>query len=441
LIERFGLSEIQARAILDMQLRQLASLERQRILDEYDAVLKRIAHLEDLLANPRKILHLVRDELGELKKKYGDPRRTEIRDDFVGEITDEDLVAHEQALITISGRGYVKRLPANTYRVQRRGGKGIIGQVLREEDALRYMAAANNRDNILFFSDKGKVYQLKAWQVPQYDRTARGTPLINIINLEPGESVTAILAAPDFENSDCLVFATRKGEVKKSPLKDFASVRSNGLRAMDLEPDDELLDVKHCRDGAEIILVTEQGQAVRFGVDKLRTASRASGGVRGVNLAQGDKLASMDVVDPDAQLLVVTQNGFGKRTPLSAYPAKGRGTGGVMALKSTPKTGPVAAARVVKGSEELMMVSAGGIVIRMAIETISEHSGRATSGVTVMRLDEGDKVAAIAILEPDNGADKNGQEEPAPEAPMAVPDEEAAAEGEDAEEAADAAED
>jgi DNA gyrase subunit A len=421
LMANFGLSEIQARAILEMQLGQLANLERQRILEEYEEIKQRVAYLEDLLANPRKITYLVRDELADLKRKFGDDRRTEIVSDFAGEITDEDLVANEKVLITISGRGYVKRMPANTYRVQRRGGRGIIGQVLREEDALRHMIAANARDNILFFSDKGKVYQLKAWQVPSYDRTARGTPLINVINIESGESVTSILPAPDFENSDFLIFATRSGEVKKSPLNDFAQVRSNGLRAMTLEADDELLDVKHCRAGDHIILVTEQGQSARFTVDVLRTASRISGGVRGIRLAAGDQLASMDVVEPDAQLLIVTRNGYGKRTPLSSYPVKGRGIGGVRAIRTTSKTGPVAAARVVEGYEELMMISAGGIVIRTPLDTISERTGRATSGVILMNLRDGDRLAAIAILEPSpNG---NGDDPTAADAETAESDE------------------
>jgi DNA gyrase subunit A len=411
LMQNFSLSEAQARAILEMQLGQLANLERQRIIEEHEEIKKRVAYLEDLLANPRKILYLVRDELADLKKKYGDARRTEIVSDFAGEITDEDLVANEQVLLTISGRGYVKRMPANTYRVQRRGGRGIIGQVLREEDALQHMIAANARDNILFFSDKGKVYQLKAWQVPKYDRTARGIPVINVINLEAGETVTAILAAPDFENSDFLLFATRAGEVKKSKLKDFETVRSNGLRAMDLEPGDELLSVKHCRAGDDIILVTERGQSARFSVDGLRTASRASGGVRGIRLGAGDKLAAMDVVDPGAQLLVVTQNGFGKRTPLSSYPRKGRGIGGVRAIKTTAKTGPVARARVVYGHEELMMISTGGIVIRTPIETISERTGRSTSGVILMRLQSGDRLAAIALLEPSPNGDQPDEPE------------------------------
>lgn len=407
LMGRFSLTEIQARAILDMQLRQLANLESRKILEELEEVRQKVAYLEGVLADPQKILALVSEELTDLKKRFGDPRRTEIATGVAGEITEEDLVHNEQVLITISGRGYVKRMPAHTYRAQRRGGKGIIGQVLREEDALRHMVAANARDNLLFFSDKGKAYHLRAWQVPQYDRTARGTPLINLLNLEQGETITAILAAPDFENSDFLIFATRGGEVKKSALKAFTSVRSNGLRAMNLEEGDELLDVKHCAAGAEVILVTEHGQAVRFGIDALREASRVSGGVRGVRLAIGDRVASMDVVRPDAQLLVLTQNGFGKRTPLSAYPRKGRGTGGVRTLRATERTGPIAAARVVQGFEELMLISSGGIVIRTPLDTISERSGRATSGVTVMALRAGDRLAAMALLTPeaDGGTD------------------------------------
>jgi DNA gyrase subunit A len=412
LMASFQLSEIQARAILEMQLGQLANLERQRIIEEHQEIVRRVAYFEDLLANPPKILALVRDELGELKRKFGDPRRTEITSDFAGEITDEDLVANEQVLITISGLNYVKRMPANTYRVQRRGGRGIIGQVLREEDALRHMVAANARDSILFFTDRGRAFQLKAWQVPSYDRTARGTPLINVIDIEPGESITAILAAPDFGNSDFLIFATHRGEVKKSRLNDFAQVRRNGLRAMTLEEGDELRYVKHCRAGDDVILVTDRGQSARFNVDLLRTASRVSGGVRGIKLSPGGHLASMDVVVPNAQLLLVTRNGYGKRTPLSAFPRKGRGIGGVRAIRTTAKTGPVAAARVVHGHEELMMISANGIVIRTAIEYISERSGRSTGGVILMRLDDGDSLAAIAILEPSpNG--NNGGDEPA----------------------------
>ncbi|MBA2447472.1 MAG: DNA gyrase subunit A [Chloroflexi bacterium] len=399
---RFTLSEIQARAILDMQLRRLAALERQQILDEYAEILKTIARLEDLLANPRKILYLVRDDLVELRKKYGDARRTEVATDIGGDLSEEDLVPNDEVLVTISGRGYVKRLRSDTYRVQRRGGKGIRGQVLREEDALRHMIIANARDNVLFFTNRGKVYQTKAYQIPEFERTARGVPLINVIDLDQKETVTAVLAAPDFENNEFLIMATRFGEIKKTSLQDFATVRRNGLNAMDLEPDDELRWVKHCTAGCEVMLVSEQGQALRFPVDVLRNASRSSGGVRGLRLAKGDFLAGMDIVDPKGQLLVVTELGMGKRTLLKHYEPHGRGTGGVKTLNITRKTGPVCTAQVVHGDEELMLISKSGIVIRTELTTISQQ-GRASQGVAVMYLKPNDKVACIAVLDGQDG--------------------------------------
>src|SRR6266540_3736611 len=338
---RFKLTEIQARAILDMQLRRLAALERKQILDEYAEVLKTIARLEDLVPN-------------------------------------------DEVLVTISGRGYVKRLRSDTYRVQRRGGKGIRGQVLREEDALRHMVVANARDNILFFTNRGKVYQTKAYQVPEFDRTARGVPLINVIDLDPKETVTAVLAAPDFENNEFLIMATRFGEIKKT------------------SPDDELCWVKHCPSGREVILVSGQGQALRFSVDVLRTASRASGGVRGMRLAKGDYLAGMDTVEPNGQLLVVTVNGYGKRTLLKHYTPHGRATGGQKTLRVTRKTGPVASAQVVHGDEELMLISASGIVIRTELSTVRQ-TGRDAQGVVVMNLNPGDRVACIELLNGRNG--------------------------------------
>jgi DNA gyrase subunit A len=394
---RFTLSEIQARAILDMQLRRLAALERQQIIDEYNEILKTIAYLEDLLANPHKILLLVRDELLELKKRFGDARRTEVATIIGGDVSEEELVPNDEVLITISGRGYVKRLRSDTYRVQRRGGKGIRGQVLREEDALRHMIVAHARDNLLFFTNQGKVYQTKAYQIPEFERTAKGIPLINVIDLDPKESVTAILTAPDFENNDVLVMATRMGEIKKTSLHDFESVRRNGLRAMDLEPKDELCWVKHCSAGSDVIMVSEQGQALRFGVDVLRTASRTSGGVRGLKLTDGDLLAGMDVVDPDGQLLVVTEHGMGKRTMLKHYSPHGRGTGGQRILNITKKTGRVASVQVVHGDEELMMISSSGIVIRTELATINKL-GPYAQGVIVMNLKENDRVACIAVL-------------------------------------------
>jgi DNA gyrase subunit A len=400
LMARYNLSDIQARAILDLQLRRLAQLERQEIIDEYEKLLKQIAYLEDLLANPRKILYLVRDELVELKKKFGDARRTLVAAELSGDISDEDIIPNIEVLVTISGRGYIKRLPSDTYRSQRRGGKGIKGMVLREEDALRHMVVAHAHDSILFFTDRGRVFQLKAHAIPEADRTAKGLPVVNLIGIDPRETVTAVLAAPNFEDH-FLLMATRQGEIKKTPLQDFAVVRSNGLIAFDLEAGDELAWVKHCRKDQELILVTEQGQALRYSASELTARSRTAGGMRGIRLDPGDRVCGLEVIEPKAQLLVVTANGYGKRTNLKDYPRKGRGTGGVRTLVLTDKTGPVAAARVIHGTEEMMVISSGGTILRTGIVDIRE-TGRAAQGVTIMNLRGNDHVACIAIL---NGVD------------------------------------
>ncbi|MGE5619755.1 MAG: DNA gyrase subunit A [Sphingomonadaceae bacterium] len=408
LMERFGLSEIQARAILDMQLRRLAALERQKILDEYAEVLKTVAYLEDLLANPIKILHLVRDELGDLKEKYGDPRRTRIVPAEAEDFRDEDLIEHQEVVITLSNRGYVKRMPCDTYQSQHRGGKGIKGMVFREEDALRHMLVVDTHDNLLFFTDRGRVFQLKAHEIPEAARQAKGLPIINLLSLDPKDTVTAVEAVPNFEAGDFFVMATRQGEVKKTPLQDFAAVRSNGLIATSLEEGDELVCVRYCRKGDEVILVTERGQAIRFPETEMRAASRTSGGVRGIRLAPGDRVVALEIVDPSLDLLVVTTFGFGKRTQLAEFTPHGRGGRGVRALKVTEKTGPVAAARVVKPTDELMAISSGGLVIRTPVESIS-LLGRDTQGVSVMDLREGDRVASISITNGNGGGNGNGR--------------------------------
>ncbi len=395
LMERFGLSEIQSRAILDMQLRRLAALERQKILDEYEEVLRTVAYLEDLLANPKKILYLVRDELVELKEKFGDERRTRIVPMEAQDFRDEDLIDHQEVLITLSQRRYIKRMPADTYHTQHRGGKGIKGMVFREEDILRQMLVVDTHDNLLFFTDRGRVFQLKAYEVPDATRQAKGLPIINLISLDPKDTVTAVEAVPNFDEGDYFLMGTRQGEIKKTPLQDFAAVRSNGLIAMSLEEGDELVSVRYCRKGSEVILITEQGQSIRFSETVLRAASRTSGGVRGIRLEEGDRVVAMDIVDPGLDLLLVTSDGFGKRTALAEFPVQGRGGAGVRALKVTEKTGPVAAARVVKPTEELMVVSAGGLVIRTPVERIPCY-GRSSQGVNVMNLKEGDKVASIS---------------------------------------------
>jgi len=387
------------------QLRRLAALERQEILDELEELRKRIAYLEDLLANPTKILALVRDELLDLKKKYGDARRSVMALDDTADISLEDMIANVDTLVTISSRGYVKRLPPDTYRGQRRGGRGIRGMMLRDEDAPRHMVVAMAHDDILFFTDRGRVFRLKAYQIQEVDRTAKGTPIINLINIEANERVTAVVSTAAFKGNQYLAMGTALGEIKKVAIDEFNSVRSNGLIAMDLEPGDELGWVQHINAGSEIILVTEQGQAARFKESAVPSRSRAAGGVRSMKLAKDDRVCSMELVDPKAQILVVTQAGHAKRTPLSQFPIHNRGVSGVMAMKINDKSGPIATARVVKGTEEAMVTSASGIVLRTPVASVSVQ-GRSAQGVAFMNLKVGDRVACVALLTADGQNDE-----------------------------------
>ncbi len=393
----FRLSDRQAQAVLDMQLRRLARLERQKIQDEFAEIIKQIAYLEDLLANPRKIDFLIKGEAEETKKKYGDERRTQIIEGEVEEFSEEDLVPHQEIVVTLSSRGYVKRTALENYRAQKRGGKGKIGVARREGDPVRHMLVGDTHDNILFFTDRGRVYQVRAYELPDESRQARGIPLINIIYLEQDERVTAVVLTKGDEQ-EVLVLATEKGEVKKTALKEFASVRRNGLITMDLEPNDALVAAQLCRDDDEVILVTAAGQALRFPVRILRSASRTSGGVRGIRLPKDGKVVSMEVAHPDKQLLVVTRYGFGKRTPVQEYPTHGRGGQGVRTFHVTPKTGPLVTSHMVDPSQELVIISEGGIVLRTPIDSIATQ-GRATQGVTLMDVGSGDAVASISTIE------------------------------------------
>ena len=402
LMTRYKLTEVQAKAILDVQLRRLARLERQEILDELAELLKTISYLEDLLANPRKILALVREELVDLKKKFGDARRSRISLQDTATISIEDLVPDVDTLVTLSNRGYVKRLPPNTYRAQRRGGRGIRGMTFRDEDAPRHMAVASTHDNVLFFTERGRVFQLKAYEIPEADRTAKGTPIINLINIEPRETITAVISTHAFKDNHYLVMATARGEIKKVAIEEFASVRSNGLIAMDLEPGDELGWVCHVTRGAELILVTEHGQAARFKEDAVPARSRAAGGVRSMRLGTDDRVCSMDVVDPRGQLLLVTALGIAKRTPLSQFRQTGRAVSGVIAQKVTDRSGPIVCGRVVHGDEEAMVISSAGTVLRTPVSTVSVQ-GRQAQGVAFMSLRPNERIGCVALL---NGRDE-----------------------------------
>jgi DNA gyrase subunit A len=405
LMSGFGLSQAQAQAILDMQLRRLANLERKKLLDEYAELVKTIAYLEDLLANPRRILLLIKEEVGQLKSQFGDPRRTEISEEEVTEFREEDLIPHQKVVVTLSNRGFVKRVPSRSYRSQHRGGKGIIGMVTREADAVRLLVVADTHDNLLFFTNRGRVFHLKCYEIPaDSSRLAKGIALINLFSIADNERVTAMVALPDFKPGAYLLMATSLGEVKKTMVDKFAAVRSSGLIAMDLEPGDELVAARLATDKDDVLLVTEQGQSIRFAVAELRAVTRTSGGVRGIHLSHDDRVVGMDIMLRDSYVLAVTSGGFGKLTPMTAYPRQHRAGGGVKTFKLTEKTGKIAAATVVSLSQQAMIISAEGIVIQTPVKERDPRQGitilgRSTQGVRLMRLDPGDMVVAIACFE------------------------------------------
>jgi len=393
----FQLSDRQAQAVLDMQLRRLAKLERDKIQDEYKELIELISYLEDLLANPRKIDFLIKDDAVDLKKTYGDDRRTIIVDQEPEEFSEEDMVAHQEVVVTISKRGFIKRLPLSTYRAQRRGGVGVIGMKTREDDAVRHLVVADTHDKLIFFTDRGRCFQVKTYEVTDESRQARGESVMQLLQLDQRERITAVVRIPPDMDHEYMVVATKLGEVKKTPLKNFANVRRDGLNAMDLEPADELVSAKLAVDADDAILVSARGQSVRFPVKLLRSASRLSGGVRGIRLASGDRVVGMEIASAAEALLVVSEFGFGKRTHVEEYPRHGRGGQGVRTFKTTPKTGELMAARMVDPGHELMLISEEGIVLRTPIEHISKQL-RSTQGVTLMDV-EGDRVAAVAVID------------------------------------------
>ena len=405
LMAGFGLTQIQAQAILDMQLRRLASLERKKILEEYAELVKTIAYLEDLLANPRRMLLLIKEEVDESKSKYGDPRRTMILEQGVLEFTEEDLVPHQRVVVTLSERGFIKRVPSRTYTPQHRGGKGIIGMVTREGDPVRLLTAADTHDNLFFFTNRGKVFYLKCYEIPSgSSRVAKGTAVINLFPVGEDERVTAMVATTEFMSDTYLVMATRRGEIKRTAVDKFTSVRSSGIITMDLEPGDELVSVCLATDQDDVILVTHNGQSIRFPVSSIRASSRTSGGVRAIRLAADDGVVSVDKAEADAFLLVATEGGLGKLTPIAQYPRQHRAGSGVRTFKIIDKSGKVVAAQVVSLSEQVMIISAQGIVTRTPVKEKDPRKGittqgRSTQGVRLMRLDEGDKVVAITSFE------------------------------------------
>jgi DNA gyrase subunit A len=399
LISQFSLTEVQAKAILAIQLARLAALERKKITDEYAEVLKTISRLEDLLASPRKIDALIKEELKELRAKYGDDRRTRIIPQEIGEFSEEDLVPDEQVVVTMTRKSYIKRIPSATYKPQRRGGKGIIGMVTRDADAVERIFVTNTHDSIFFFTNRGRVFQLRVYDVPDASRQAKGTPVVNLVQVDADETVQSVLTLPNGKTSGFMVMATTNGTVKRTPLEAFKNVWRNGLRAITLDDGDELAWVEVAEGDEDVMLATRDGNFIRFRQEEVRSMGREAAGVKGIKLRTNDKVIRMDLIGSSSKhLLVVAEKGYGKRSPLTEYKVQRRGGLGASAAKISTKTGAVVGARVVGEEDaEVIMMSVQGLVTRTGVKSIRQ-TGRATQGVIVMRLNKGDAVSSMATL-------------------------------------------
>ena len=404
LMANFGLSEIQAQAILDMRLQRLTGLERDKILQEHNETVELIAQLRAILANEKEIYRIIVDELKEIKEKYGDERRTQIID-HTEEISIEDLIVEEDMAVTISHEGYIKRHPVSLYRAQRRGGKGKIGTTTKDEDFVEYLFIASTHSYILFFTTIGKVYWIKVHELPQATRAARGRPIVNLLNLEPGEKVSAFLSVREFQEGRFVVFATKKGLIKKTELMSYANPRSNGIRAIALEDRDEVIGVRLTDGQQEIILSTADGQSIRFKEEQVRSTGRGTYGVVGMRLDEGDTLVSMEILSLGAAILTVSENGFGKRTEMDEYRLQSRGGKGIITMKTTDKTGRVVGVQQVTEDDQLMLVTNKGKIIRLRIKDI-RVIGRNTQGVHLIDLEEGERVVSLARV-----AEKEEEEE------------------------------
>ncbi len=397
LMEQFELSHDQAQAILDMRLQRLTGLEREKIEAEYAELLKKIAEFKAILADEQLVLEIIREELIEIRDKFGDDRRSEIT---IGEesILDEDLIPREDVVVTLTHSGYIKRLPVTTYRSQKRGGRGVMGMDMKDDDFVEHLFVTNSHHFLMLFTNKGKVYRLKAYELPELGRTARGTPVINLIQIEPGERVYAVIPVEDFNSTEQLFFATKQGIVKKTPLADYGNIRRGGLIAINMREDDELIGVKLTNGSQEIIMGTAHGMSIRFSEKNVRPMGRSATGVKGIQLGTGDRVIDMDVVDETLDALIVTAKGYGKRTPLTEYRIQTRGGKGIKTINVTDKNGEVAGLKVVNNEQDLMIITTAGTLIRIGIEGISTM-GRYTQGVRLINIRDDDEVATVTNVE------------------------------------------
>ncbi|MBF0776159.1 DNA gyrase subunit A [Streptococcus azizii] len=399
LMSRFALSERQSQAILDMRLRRLTGLERDKIQSEYDELLALIADLADILAKPARVVQIIKDELEEIKRKYADPRRTELMVGEVLSLEDEDLIEETDVLITLSNQGYIKRLAQDEFHAQKRGGRGVQGTGVKDDDFVRELVSTSTHDRLLFFTNKGRVYRLKGYEIPEYGRTAKGLPVVNLLKLEENESIQTIInVTREQEEGHYLFFTTRQGIVKRTSVAEFGNIRQNGLKALNLKEDDELINVFLTDGQTDVIMGSKFGYAVRFTETDVRNMGRIATGVRGMRLREGDCLVGAAVVSDDQEVLVLTENGFGKRTLASEYPTKGRGGKGIKTVKVAEKNGYLAGLTTISGDEDIMVITDTGVIIRTNVANISQ-TGRATMGVKVMRLDEEARIVTFALVD------------------------------------------
>ncbi|MGE1142995.1 DNA gyrase subunit A [Bacillus pumilus] len=411
LMENYSLSEKQAQAILDMRLQRLTGLEREKIEDEYKGLVDLIAELKAILADNEKVLEIIREELTEIKERFNDTRRTEIVTAGIETIEDEDLIPVENIVITLTHNGYIKRLPASTYRSQKRGGKGVQGMGTNEDDFVEQLISTSTHDTILFFSNKGKVYRAKGYEIPEFGRTAKGIPIINLLEVEKGEWINAIIPVSEFDENSYLFFTTRHGVSKRTTLSQFANIRNNGLIALSLRDEDELMAVRLTNGEKQIIIGTKKGMLIRFDETDVREMGRTAAGVKGITLSEDDIVVGMEILEPDANVLIVTEKGYGKLTPEKEYRVQSRGGKGLKTCKITDNNGPLVTVKATnaEAEEDLMIITGSGVIIRMAVSDIST-TGRVTQGVRLIRLGDEEHVATVALVEQSQEDDEDDEE-------------------------------
>ncbi|HHK0188102.1 TPA: DNA gyrase subunit A, partial [Streptococcus pyogenes] len=404
LMSRFDLSERQSQAILDMRLRRLTGLERDKIQSEYDDLLALIADLSDILAKPERIITIIKEEMDEIKRKYANPRRTELMVGEVLSLEDEDLIEEEDVLITLSNKGYIKRLAQDEFRAQKRGGRGVQGTGVNNDDFVRELVSTSTHDTLLFFTNFGRVYRLKAYEIPEYGRTAKGLPIVNLLKLEDGETIQTIINARKEETAGkSFFFTTKQGIVKRTEVSEFNNIRQNGLRALKLKEGDQLINVLLTSGQDDIIIGTHSGYSVRFNEASIRNMGRSATGVRGVKLREDDRVVGASRIQDNQEVLVITENGFGKRTSATDYPTKGRGGKGIKTANITPKNGQLAGLVTVDGTEDIMVITNKGVIIRTNVANISQ-TGRATLGVKIMKLDADAKIVTFTLVQPEDSS-------------------------------------